>query len=357
MSIPPQKRTGPYKRSGNGSRTTAIDAAQKSQPSGSPDLPTGICRDRQPAASASVGTKGSQRWKLTLADRQPLGIFSLPAAFLVLPAVESTSERILDSIMCGEIPDDLPVRWKFLVDAAEQRIDEALACLSADNDPTAADELITRYNRFVLGPDAVELDGLRSDLPSPLAELALAAAFTAGISDEFPSAEALDGEFRGVVLSVHAAAAIEGQDRTKALECLQLGIDSVRERSPVLAAQLLAQRAELLREDDAQVALAATHYRDALALVEDASAGVLMAELWLGLGATYHDQSQGRRAPLLEAVKCYQSALQCGLTIDAHPLLFAHAQSQIGLAYLTTPLQSSSDQLRMAIALQSFEKP
>ncbi|MEM8678709.1 MAG: hypothetical protein AAGF97_05045, partial [Planctomycetota bacterium] len=249
----------------------------------------------------------------------------------------------------GDVSGEWPSSWEFFQLAAAGDLDEARELLQGD-DP------LTRYNRFVLQPDLAEYEELLVRLPSPLREMLVVTAFTSGITNELPATAALEGAWLAMALSVTAAAALERQEFQVAIEVLGQAAAAARADSPLFAAQLLGQHAELLRQDPQLVAMATQCYREALALVEGTPLVTLPAELWIQLGETYHQQAGTRRGPLMEAVKCYQSGIQCGLTREEHPQHFAHAQLQIGLAYLAAPLQSSSDQLRMAIALQSFRE-
>ncbi len=331
----PKGRSGP---SGSESLTTPTAHVRKSPPAGSNDLPIAI----------STGPPADFR----AAPRQPLGIFPLPASFLVLPEVVEADGGVaaLDSLMWGKLPPSLPSAWQFFAEAVRQDAPAALALIPKDGGPLAD------YNRFVLQPDVEQAKALRHSLPADLQPLVACVAFAMGMAERFPTADHLKGESLALVLSTQAAAALERNDQTTAIDCLEHAIAAARGPSPLVAAQLLGQYADVLRQDEARAAMATQAYRDALQLAGDAAPRSLVAELWVGLGEVYHQQAEGRRGPLIEAVKYYQNALQSGLDIESQPQTYARAHAQIGLAYLTMPLQNSSDQLRMAIALQSFRE-
>lgn len=82
----------------------------------------------------------------------------------------------------------------------------------------------------------------------------------------------------------------------------------------------------------------------------------LRAELWFELGAVYQEGAEDRRGWLLEAAKAYQKAIQCGLSPEVHPDLYALAHNNLAICYLAIPAASASDQLRTAVAIQSFRE-
>ncbi len=287
-----------------------------------------------------------------LARRQPLGIFAMPASLFVLPRLQDATREsgLLDQLMRGRIPGDMPSAWRFFGLAVERNVEAAGELLAQD------DSVVAAYNRRLLRPDSGLRECPHDKMPFPLSALSRLVAFTLGNSDEVPPLDGLYDEYRGMALSICAAAAIDRGEPQRAIPPLQEAVEVTRDCSPLLAAQLLGQLADLICEDESQWAAAAQHYRDAISLAENSAIVTIPAELWFGLGALYQLRAQGRRGPLLESVRCYQNGLQCGITIKDHGPLYAHAQSQIGLAYLAIPLTESSDQLRVAIALQSLRE-
>lgn len=278
---------------------------------------------------------------------QPVGVFPLPAGLLLLPPANASS----DALMKGDRDADLPEEWRFYRLALEGELDAALALLARDATP------IGKYNRFVLAPDADLYRELRCAFGGELAKFLDVAAYTAGIIDATPSEEGLDGEFRAMALMVQAAHRIEQDSAATAIPALELAVDAARPNSPVFVAQLLGQLASLRRSIPGEsLASAVLHYRDAIQLAAGTPLTGVPGELWLSLGMTYQEMSNGQRGMLVEAVKAYQEALYCGLTVENHPELFAMAQNNLGLAYLSMPMTEASDQLRMAVAVQSFRE-
>jgi tetratricopeptide (TPR) repeat protein len=279
---------------------------------------------------------------MTLFRTQPVGVFPLPAGLLLLPReIDASSEGLL----LGNTKALLPDSWRFYLLALEG---DPLAAAATDDTP------VGQYNRFVLNPDAHQYRELHQRFDGPLATFLDMAAYTSGILDVPPSAGALDGELRAMALMVQAAHEIDMGANDAAIRLLEQAVDRSRAVSPVFAAQLLGQLAAL--ERPASPAKAVVHYLDAIQLAQDTLLAAILGELWLNLGMTYQEMSNGRRGLLVEAVKAYQEALHAGLTLEDQPELFAMAQNNLGLAYLSMPMVEASDQLRMGVAVQSFRE-
>ena len=103
-------------------------------------------------------------------------------------------------------------------------------------------------------------------------------------------------------------------------------------------------------------AQAIQHYQDAIQLAGETPLPLLRADLWLNLGMTYQELANGQRGGLIEAVKCYQQALQLGLTLESQPEMYAMVQNNLALAYLAMPMVEASDQLRMGVSVQSLRE-
>lgn len=279
---------------------------------------------------------------------QPLGIYPLPAGYLVLPALAEPVERV----MRGDATA-LPAAWRFFGLALDGDLDGALAQLAgADIDPDIAD-----YNRFVLRSDLQVYAHLRLTLRGELRKLLDVVAFTLGYINELPSADDSDGEIAALILAAHATRQIEADAPQQAIRLLERAVDLTRAASPLFAAQLLSQIASLRRGTPGQVAAQAIkHYQDALQLAGDTPMQSLRAELWLNLGMTFHELSNGQRGALLEAVKAYQAAIQTGVSLERGAELYAMAHNNLALAYLSMPMVEASDQLRMGVAVQSLRE-
>lgn len=182
--------------------------------------------------------------------------------------------------------------------------------------PYHGDDPIGRYNAFVDAPDAATRDALAAVFEGPLRELLDVAAYTLGVTDEPPAeTPSLDGELKALALAARAAWHFERDEAAVALQLLRQAAAAAAPASPLLA-----------------------------------------AGLWFELGTAYQDRAGQNRGALMEAVKAYQEAIHAGFDRDHHPEQYGLLQNNIGLAYLSMPMVEASDQLKMAVAVQSFRE-
>lgn len=277
---------------------------------------------------------------------QPVGIFPLPAGYLLLPP--TTDGATGAALLAGRTPESWPTEWRVFAAALGGDTATSLTLLAADPSPLAA------YNRFVLDPTPGRHAQAREH--PALRTLADVLAYSVGLLDRPPEVGDLDGELLAHALAAHAAHAIAAGDPATAATHLEAAVSAARGPSPLFAAQLLGQLAAVVRDDPERLAEAVAHYQDAIRQTGDTPLVRLRAELWFALGTTYLEHAGGQRGVLLEAVKAYQQAIQCGLSAGSHPGLFAEVHNNLALAYLSIPAASASDQLRMAVAIQSLRE-
>lgn len=278
---------------------------------------------------------------------QPIGIFPFPAGLLLLPASDSPSAApAREALMQGAMPDEWPAEWRFFERALLDERDVALRALSALDDDVAA------YNRFVIAGDADALQTARHSANTDVRALAELAAFVQGASDHAPTAAGLDGELAAVVHLAQAAWHLERDESQPAAAILAIGISASRAPSPVLAAQLQAQRAQVL--PSANEAIGA--WQEALQLSNGAQLPHLRADLALNLALALHESAGAQRQRLVEAVNWYQEALHAGITLEDRPETYALVQNNLGLAYISMPMTSAGDKIRLAVAVQSFRE-
>jgi tetratricopeptide (TPR) repeat protein len=278
---------------------------------------------------------------------QPLGIFPLPAGYLVIPAVDGAAD-LCATLLTGHAPDDAPDRVRFYIHALAGDFEAAWRALEGDPSPEA------RYNRFVLRSEPLDYPRLRNELDGELAVLLDLVAYTTGIIDQPPSPDGCQGEVAACILAAHAAHALEIEQHDIAGDALHRAVAAVRDISPLFAAQLLGDLAEMhVLNDDPDAAIRSL--RDALALIGLHSLPDVRAHLALRLGMLYQERAEGQRAMLLEASKCYQDALRF-YTRETAPELYALAQNNLALVYLAMPLTEASDQLRKGIAVQALRE-
>jgi tetratricopeptide (TPR) repeat protein len=282
---------------------------------------------------------------------QPVGLFPFPASHLILPATDSPlAEAGRRGLLLGDLAAAVPDEWLFFVAAARGQTAEALGRL-------VGDDAVTLFNRCVLEPTVADLAAIESGGDPVLASLVRFAAFAHGLVDDLPEESPLDGELLAVALVTTAAARIEQGRGAEAGPLLQAAASAAADSSPVLAALLEMQTADLLAQSEDTSAAVVTHLEAAVGLAEQARLPLLLAELWSKLGiALQQVGSDGSRPVLLEAVRCYQRALHAGITEADQPEWFAQIQNNLGLAYLSMPAREAGDTLRTGIAVQSFRQ-
>ncbi|HMQ55130.1 MAG TPA: tetratricopeptide repeat protein [Anaerolineae bacterium] len=278
----------------------------------------------------------------------PLGIFPLPAGYLLLPPADG-SETPRAELLQGRLPPDLPPEWQFFQAALTDDLDQALALLAADLRPEA------RYNRFVLNATPEQYATLLAEFEGELRQLLDLVAYTLGYLPAPPGRGLARAERLALILMAQATHALEHQQPAQAVSLLAEAVELARPVSPVLAAQLLGTLADTKFAQGGPDWTIIQDYQAAIKALEGSDLVESQAELWLNLGIVYQDLASDRRGPLLEAVKCYQQALSVFTRRD-HPELYALAQNNLALAYLSMPLQEAGDQLRMGIAVQALRE-
>ena len=280
-----------------------------------------------------------------LARPQPLGAFPLPLGYLLVPAGADT-EAARAELLAGRVPTEWPAALRAHELALAGDREGAVAALGTEPaDP------VTRYNRFVLDPDGENPDELRRSLGefSVLVDVVL---FTLGRTEQAPPVGSADGELAALVLSAQASQALLSGDPRRAVELLDRAAEHAAAVAPTFAGTLHGAAASILLDRGDQACV--PRFERALELLSDATAlRVGRAELHLGLAVALHDQAAQRPDLLRRAVPHYHSALQLVQSHEA-PLTWAGAHAGLATAYLTMPMTSASDQLRLAVATRSL---
>ena len=282
---------------------------------------------------------------------QPIGIFPFPAANLLLPDVNAPYEAALESLLKGDCSVELPQAWEFFGLAAKGDSAAAEALLRTGD----CSSPISVYNLFVLTPTPESYQEASAALEGDLRELLDVAAYTAGVIDTLEEEFSLNNELVALALATSAATDIEKEEFKSAQTKLKSAISEAKNESPILAALLLSQSADLAASlPNVSPALVMQDYKGAIDMAEDCKLPMLIPELHTKMGMMLQNASNGQRGALLQAVNSYQAALQSGVTEEDHPQLFAQLQNNLGLAYLSMPAMGASHQLRNGIAVQSF---
>lgn len=275
---------------------------------------------------------------------QPLGLFPLPLGFMLVPAGEDADEA-REAMLAGRLPTSWPPVLRAHQLAAAGDRDAAIAELQSRTDPVAT------YNRFVLDPDSVDTDHLRTVLGefSILVDLVL---FALGFTEVPPLSGGIDGEIAAAVLSAEASHEMTGGNHRAAVELLDRAAAAAAPISAPLAGTLLGAAASLCRDIGDEGAL--SRLKEAVNLLDGADGlRVAHAEIHVCLAGLLHEQAQQRPELLTSAIPHYHSALQLVRREDA-PMLWAGAHAGLATAYLTMPMVEASGQLRLGVAAQSL---
>ncbi|WP_261559955.1 hypothetical protein [Frankia tisae] len=279
---------------------------------------------------------------------QPVGVFPLPAGFLLVPGGDDTAE-LRRTLAAGNHPDAWPARLLALELAYRGDVADAAAQIDGD-DP------IDRYNRFVLrpaGPPVEDPAQLRQALGAELGILVDVVRFALGDLAEPPPLAGETGEIAALVHSAHAAHAMAAGRTGEAAAALGRAVAAAWEASPGLAAQLLSTAADLRHSVEGPTDDVLADLTTALAALDGTELVIARAELRLGLGAAYQQRAGTDPAALRTAVEHYLAALRL-ISVDSAPELFAAVQVNLAAAYLAMPMSQASDQLRIGVAIQGL---
>jgi len=290
-----------------------------------------------------------------LARPQPLGVFGLPAGYLLIPADPAFDEVRL-ALVAGRRPASFPAGLAWYAHALDGDLDGALAALAGDGPVLAA-------NRLVLDPSPEAFGWLRASA-SEVGDPAFAAhvdtlGFILGLLPEppavaSPGADGVDGEIAAMALAARAVLALEQRDRAAAVDLLEAAAQAAHPVSPALAGQLMGQLANA-QLDDGGADRAAVTFEAALDLLAGTDLNVSRAELHVAAGALFQERSEAAPRLMAQAINHYHQAMAL---VDAAtaPETFAVANANLGLAYLMMPMNEASDQLRMGVAVQSMRE-
>lgn len=276
-----------------------------------------------------------------LVQTQPVGVFPLPAGYLVVPPGVDDLRR---SLLAGLRPSEVPVEARFVGLALDGQLPEAFAAVDGD-------DAVARLNRFVLDPTPEALAAL-DDLDGTLGAHRDLVAFTAGLVDE-PSTGDSTPELTALSHAATATVALDRDDVDAAIEGLMTAVELADPVSPLLGAQLRVSLAEAEATGGAPAHRLLGLYREALERLDGTDLPVVRAECYVAAGMLLQEASNGVREALGEAVKHYHAALQLIGPADA-PELWATAHSNLASAYLTMPMVEASDQLRFGVAVRSL---
>lgn len=300
----------------------------------------------------------------TVSRPQPVGVFPLPAGYLLVPDGDGHDEA-RQALVDGRRPETMPAGLAFYRLALDGDTDGAVAALG--------EGVVDRVNRLALDPSPELFASLVAD-PEVVADEALrtwvaTVGYIVGLSSEPPTidgtggtggtgggggAGGAGGELAAMVGAAHATQALERGDRASAVDHLEAASQAAHTISPVLAGQIMGQLANI-QLDEGGVQRAAVTFQAALDALAGTDLAVSRAELHVAAGAMYQEMSEAAPRLMQQAIDHYHQAMAL---VDATtaPETFAVANANLGLAYLTMPMNEASDQLRMGVAVQSMRE-
>lgn len=274
----------------------------------------------------------------------PIGAFPLPFGYLLLADREDTAP-VRAALLAGRLPDQWPQSLRGHELALRGESEAARAAMTGD-------DVVSRFNRFVIDPDDEDPDLLRADLGPELGILVDVVLIAVGRLDAMPDHQGATGELAALALASRAAIAVESGQPDTATALLDEAAKAAHVVYPAFAGVLHGACGQLHRQAGALDA-AGESLRAGLALLADTELPVARAELHFELAAALHEQAGERRDLLTKAIHQYHCALQ-EIGKEEAPELYAAAHANLATAYLTMPMIEASDQLRLGVAVGSL---
>ena len=284
---------------------------------------------------------------------QPLGVFPLPAGYLLVVDGDDHDEARL-SLLAGVRPPKFPRALTYY----ERSLDGDVAGALAELERLDTDDVIVRVNRMVLAPDPAHLESLIADVTATddagLLAFVETLAFVVGLRASPPEVVTVTDEVAAMVYAAHATTAFERGDSASAIEHLELAAQAAQTVSRPLAGQLMGQLANA-QLDEGGVQRASVTFQAALDAMAGTDLNVSRAELHVAAGAMFQEMSEAAPRLMQQAIDHYHQAMAL-VNAETAPETFAIANANLGLAYLTMPMHEASDQLRIGVAVQSMRE-
>ena len=281
---------------------------------------------------------------------QPLGVFGLPAGYLLIGGDPKLDDVRL-SLTAGSLPESFPPELRYYELALAGDLDGALAAV-------VGDDLLSEANRLVLDPSLDRLTALLEAATSAgdavLVSFAQTIGFIVGLRSEPADGAFVDGEFSAMAHAARATLALERHDASEAIEELELASQAANPVSKATAGQLMGQLANT-QLDEGGAQRAAITFQAALDLLEGTDLYVSRAELHVAAGAMFQEMSEAAPRLMQQAINHYHQAMAL-VNAETAPETFAIANANLGLAYITMPMTEASDQLRIGVAVQSMRE-
>ena len=285
----------------------------------------------------------------TIARPQPIGVFPLPAGYLLIDD-RPEHDDVRSGLVAGRLPAELPTTLRYYQLALDGDLEAAAAELAA---AAEAGDPVAMANLLVLAPtpelltqlrDAVEDAALRTHVET--------VAFIVGLSAAPPEPSSTDGEFAALAHAAAATRSLEQRDTAAAIDHLEAAAQAAHPISKAMAGQYLGQMANT-QLDEGGAKRAAVTFQAAIDALEGTDLCDARAELHVSAGAMYQEMTESAPHLMQQAINHYHQAMAL-VTAESAPETFAIANANLGLAYLMTPMNEASDQLRMGVAVQSM---
>ncbi|CCQ98307.1 Tetratricopeptide family protein [[Clostridium] ultunense Esp] len=278
---------------------------------------------------------------------QPIGVFPGTTGFLLLPSVPD-EEKLLPLLLRGDLPEKWPESWRFFALSLEGKDrGEVLSLLPPGP--------VGIFNRFILEPTAQRYALSKEEMTGELALLLDAAAWRFGFRKASPSSSGTTGEIRAFLLVTQAYEDFQRNQWPEGLDKLWEAAGTVQDLSPVFSSRLYAEWAAVRQNLGDYGTATVNGYLKALSLLENTSFHEARAELWFQLGTLHQGGAAGRKAPLLEAIRCYHEVLKV-YRKETYPESYAMVHMNLALSYLSMPSLDRSAHLRTAMAVQSLRE-
>lgn len=299
-------------------------------------------------ADISASTTSTATVESTLPRPQPVGVFPLPAGYLLI-ASDPDHDAARTALVAGRRPASFPPSMRYYELALDGDLDGAL-------DAIVGDDPVSRANRLVFEPTRETYASLLTDpnIDAALRSHVEMVAFVVGLRLDPPDPAQVDGEFAAMAHAARATLALERRDTALAAEELEAAAQAANTVSRPLAGQLMGQLANV-QLDEGGTRRAAVTFQAAIDAMEGTDLHVSRAELHLAAGAMFQEMSEAAPRLMQQAINHYHQALAL-VNATTAPETFAIANANLGLAYITMPMTEASDQLRVGVAIQSMRE-
>ncbi len=194
---------------------------------------------------------------------QPIGVFALPAGYLLISDDPALDEVRID-LTAGKLPEAFPPALAFYELALGGDLDGAF-------DAVTGDDLVSEANRLVLDPSLDRLSALleagTAAGDAVIVSFAETIGFIVGLRAEPADGTLVDGEFAAMAHAARATLALEQHDAALAIEELELASQAANPVSAAIAGQLMGQMANT-QLDEGGAQRAAVTFQAALDLLE-----------------------------------------------------------------------------------------